>query len=61
MRSQLAKYQPAMLGQMFILDDRIFNGLAISLIFGMLLFALLALVVIPVLHMRLVVQENQLT
>ena len=50
-----------MLEQMFILDDRIFNGLAISLIFGILLFALLALVVIPELHVRHVVQENRLT
>ncbi len=40
----------AMLGALFILDDPIFNGLAISLIFGILVSTLLTLVVIPVLH-----------
>jgi multidrug efflux pump subunit AcrB len=40
----------AMLGAMFILDDPIFNGLAISLIFGILVSTLLTLVVIPVLY-----------
>ena len=42
----------AMLGAFFILDDPIFNGLAISLIFGILVSTLLTLVVIPtaVLH-----------
>lgn len=40
----------AMLGAFFILDDPIFNGLAISLIFGILLSTLLTLVVIPVLY-----------
>ncbi|MFZ2854647.1 MAG: efflux RND transporter permease subunit [Rhodocyclaceae bacterium] len=39
----------AMLGALFILDDPIFNGLAISLIFGILVSTLLTLVVIPVL------------
>ncbi len=39
----------AMLGAAFILDDPIFNGLAISLIFGILVSTLLTLVVIPVL------------
>ena len=29
----------AMLGALFILDDRIFNGLAISLIFGIFVFS----------------------
>jgi len=38
----------AMLGALFILDDPIFNGLAISLIFGILVSTLLTLVVIPV-------------
>jgi len=38
----------AMLGAFFILDDPIFNGLAISLIFGILVSTLLTLVVIPV-------------
>jgi len=40
----------AMLGALFILDDPIFNGLAISLIFGILISTLLTLVVIPVLY-----------
>ncbi len=40
----------AMLGALFILDDPIFNGLAISLLFGVLVSTLLTLVVIPVLY-----------
>jgi multidrug efflux pump subunit AcrB len=40
----------AMLGAFFILDDPIFNGLAVALIFGILISTLLTLVVIPVLH-----------
>ncbi len=40
----------AMLGAVFILDDPIFNGLAVSLIFGILVSTLLTLVVIPVLY-----------
>ncbi|HUW26150.1 MAG TPA: efflux RND transporter permease subunit [Gallionella sp.] len=40
----------AMLGALFILDDPIFNGLALSLIFGILVSTLLTLVVIPVLY-----------
>jgi multidrug efflux pump subunit AcrB len=40
----------AMLGAAFILDDPIFNGLAISLIFGILVSTLLTLLVIPVLY-----------
>ena len=40
----------AMLGAMFILDDPIFNGLAVSLIFGIFVSTLLTLVVIPVLY-----------
>jgi multidrug efflux pump subunit AcrB len=40
----------AMLGAFFILDDPIFNGLAISLIFGIFVSTLLTLVVIPVLY-----------
>ena len=39
----------AMLGAFFILDDPIFNGLTISLIFGILVSTLLTLVIIPVL------------
>ena len=40
----------AMLGALFILDDPIFNGLAVSLIFGILVSTLLTLVVIPVVY-----------
>ena len=40
----------AMLGALFILDDPIFNGLALSLIFGILVSTMLTLVVIPVLY-----------
>ncbi|HRZ60519.1 MAG TPA: efflux RND transporter permease subunit, partial [Rubrivivax sp.] len=40
----------AMVGAFFILDDPIFNGLAISLIFGILVSTLLTLVVIPLLY-----------
>ena len=40
----------AMLGALFILDDPIFNGLALALIFGILVSTLLTLVVIPVLY-----------
>jgi multidrug efflux pump subunit AcrB len=39
-----------MLGAFFILDDPIFNGLAVSLIFGILVSTLLTLVVIPLLY-----------
>ncbi|HEX7061414.1 MAG TPA: efflux RND transporter permease subunit [Woeseiaceae bacterium] len=40
----------AMLGAFFILDDPIFSGLAVSLIFGIFISTLLTLVVIPVLY-----------
>ncbi|WP_455218261.1 efflux RND transporter permease subunit, partial [Kaarinaea lacus] len=40
----------AMLGALFILDDPIFSGLAISLILGILVSTLLTLVVIPVMY-----------
>jgi len=40
----------AISGALFILDDPIFNGLAVSLIFGILVSTLLTLVVIPVLY-----------
>jgi multidrug efflux pump subunit AcrB len=57
MQSAAARAKPialtalaAMLGALFILDDPIFNGLAISLIFGILASTLLTLVVIPVLY-----------
>lgn len=40
----------AMIGGFFIIDDPIFNGLAISLIFGILVSTLLTLLVIPVMY-----------
>jgi multidrug efflux pump subunit AcrB len=40
----------AMIGAFFILDDPIFNGLAVSLIFGILVSTALTLVLIPVLY-----------
>ena len=40
----------AMLGAFFILDDPIFNGLAISLIFGIFVSTLLTLIAIPLLY-----------
>ena len=49
----------AMLGALFILDDPIFNGLAISLIFGILVSTVLTLVVIPVLYYAIRYKEFQ--
>jgi multidrug efflux pump subunit AcrB len=56
-RSAATRAQPivltglaAMLGAFFILDDPIFNGLAVSLIFGILVSTMLTLVVIPLLY-----------
>jgi len=49
----------AMLGAFFILDDPIFNGLAISLIFGIFVSTLLTLVVIPLLYFVLKRLEAQ--
>ncbi len=43
----------AMGGALFILDDPIFSGLAISLVFGILVSTLLTLVVIPLLYVML--------
>jgi multidrug efflux pump subunit AcrB len=40
----------AIIGAFFIIDDPIFNGLAIALIFGIFVSSLLTLVVIPVLY-----------
>ncbi|HYM34280.1 MAG TPA: efflux RND transporter permease subunit, partial [Steroidobacteraceae bacterium] len=40
----------AMIGAFFIIDDPIFNGLAVSLIFGILVSTLLTLVVIPIIY-----------
>jgi multidrug efflux pump subunit AcrB len=40
----------AMIGGFFIIDDPIFQGLAVSLIFGILVSTVLTLVVIPLLY-----------
>jgi multidrug efflux pump subunit AcrB len=48
----------AMIGATFILDDPIFNGLAISLIFGIAVSTLLTLVVIPVLYYALMARSD---
>ena len=48
----------AMIGAFFILDDPIFNGLAVSLIFGILVSTLLTLVVIPVLYYAVYKNRN---
>jgi len=44
----------AILDALFILDDPIFNGLAVSLIFGVLISTLLTLIVIPLLYFSVV-------
>ncbi len=49
----------ATLGAFFILDDPIFNGLAISLIFGILVSTVLTLVVIPLLYYVLKMREGR--
>ena len=49
----------AMIGAFFILDDPIFNGLAISLIFGILVSTVLTLVVIPVMYYALYWRRNK--
>jgi multidrug efflux pump subunit AcrB len=40
----------AMTGAFFIIDDPIFNGLAVSLIFGILVSTALTLILIPILY-----------
>jgi len=47
----------AVMGAFFIVDDPIFNGLAIALIFGILISTVLTLVVIPVLYYALKQRE----
>ena len=49
----------AMSGAFFILDDPIFNGLAISLIFGILVSTVLTLVVIPLLYYGMLSSQQQ--
>ena len=48
----------AILDAIFILDDPIFNGLAVSLIFGVLISTLLTLVVIPLLYFSVVRRKH---
>ena len=43
----------AILGAMFILEDPIFNGLAVALVSGILVSTVLTLVVIPLLYFGL--------
>ena len=50
----------AMLGAFFILDDPIFNGLAISLIFGIFVSTILTLVVIPTLYYAAYRRQHEL-
>ncbi|MDZ7937541.1 MAG: efflux RND transporter permease subunit [Rhodoferax sp.] len=66
LRSAAVRAQPialtglaAMIGAFFILDDPIFNGLAVSLIFGILVSTLLTLVVIPVLYYALFLKRTE--
>ena len=49
----------AMIGAFFILDDPIFNGLAVSLIFGILVSTVLTLVVIPLLYYGLLASKGR--
>jgi multidrug efflux pump subunit AcrB len=48
----------AMLGAFFILDDPIFNGLAVSLVSGILVSTVLTLVVIPLLYFAVGIPLN---
>jgi len=50
----------AILDAIFILDDPIFNGLAVSLIFGVLISTLLTLVVIPLLFYSVERRKHQM-
>jgi len=47
----------AMAGAVFILDDPIFSGLAVSLLFGLLVSTVLTLVVIPVVYYGVMVKR----
>jgi multidrug efflux pump subunit AcrB len=48
----------AMMGAFFILDDPIFNGLAVSLIFGIAVSTVLTLIVIPLLYASLLKRRS---
>ncbi len=67
MRSSAVRSKPivltalaAMLGAFFILDDPIFSGLAVSLIFGILVSTLLTLVVIPIMYYAFMYKKFEL-
>jgi hypothetical protein len=47
-----------MIGGFFILDDPIFEGLAVSLIFGILVSTVLTLLVIPLLYYAWLTRGN---
>ena len=49
-----------MIGGFFIIDDPIFGGLAISLIFGLLVSTILTLVVIPVVYYAVMYKKQHL-
>ena len=51
----------AIIGALFIIDDPIFNGLAISLIFGIFISTILTLVVIPVLYYSVMKNKHIIT
>ena len=51
----------AMIGALFILDDPIFNGLAISLIFGILVSTALTLLLIPLLYYGYIRRSHEST
>lgn len=48
-----------MIGVFVMLDDPIFNGLAISYIFGILVFTMLTLVWIPIMNYALYWRSNE--
>jgi len=49
----------AMLGAFFILTDPIFNGLAISLIFGLLVSTMLTVIVVPLAYYVFIGERQQ--
>ena len=50
----------AMIGGFFIIDDPIFGGLAISLIFGLLVSTILTLIIIPVVYYAVMYKKTHL-
>ena len=47
---RMPRHLAAMLGAFFILSDPIFHGLAVSLVFGVMVSTVLTLLVIPLLY-----------